>query len=306
MMETITLRESVTEAPIKVGKRWKVVAARPGQGSSGYYSAEVLKEYGPAALHPGAQAFINHDDSRNPKDMIGTYPDGGYWDEDEQALLAELEVFSHYEKFVEEVGPHCGVSIYMGGKKDRDGNVLSITPKRSNGVDLVSQPGLLGSGLAEKLYESAQAQSSQEPGADSVQDDNRKVQDMDIEARLDKLTASVDALVADRASAKAAEAQAAEATVNQEAIETAVQEALAVYAERLDAIEDADLTQFQRDSLREEAQKGVDVLPLIESATKTTAAIKDALLKESEAAGKPGFIHTGGESTFTSAAWGTK
>jgi hypothetical protein len=44
----------------------------------------------------------------------------------------------------------------MMGETDKDGNVVALLPDRMNGVDLVSYPGLVGSGLVEKLYESAQ------------------------------------------------------------------------------------------------------------------------------------------------------
>lgn len=151
---TKLLCEASTEAPVKVGNRWRGVLARPGQGTSGFYSEDVLREYGPQALAPGAKAFIDHKEDRSPKDMIGVYPDGAYY-EDGVGLVGELDVFPHWKDFVEAVGPHAGLSIYMVGEADADGNVTALHPDRMNGVDLVSYPGLEGSGLVEKLYESA-------------------------------------------------------------------------------------------------------------------------------------------------------
>lgn len=165
------LSESSSSTLVKNGKRWRAILAAPGKGSSGFYSESVLKEFGPLALAPGAKAFIDHDTTRSPKDMIGVYPDGAFWDEESHSLMGELEVFPHWQDFVEAVGPHAGLSIYMMGETDEDGNVTALHPDRMNGVDLVSYPGLVGSGLVEKLYESAHRVAlATEDSATDVQD----------------------------------------------------------------------------------------------------------------------------------------
>lgn len=169
-MKKKLLSEASAGVMSKNGDRWRAILAKPGQGSSGFYSADVLREYGPAALAPGAKAFIDHDTARSPKDMVGVYPDGAVWDEDAQALVGELQVFEHWKSFIEAVGPHAGLSIYMMGETDGDGNVTALVPDRMNGVDLVSYPGLVGSGLVEKLYESAKAALDAEGSATDVQD----------------------------------------------------------------------------------------------------------------------------------------
>lgn len=169
-MNTKILTEASSSTLTKNGKRWKGILAVPGQGSSGFYSESVLKEYGPAALAPGAKAFIDHDSQRSPKDMIGVYPEGAVWDDELNALVGELEVFPHWQDFVEAVGPHAGLSIYMMGETDAEGNVTALMPDRMNGVDLVSYPGLVGSGLVEKLYESAKASLATEVSVMDEQD----------------------------------------------------------------------------------------------------------------------------------------
>jgi hypothetical protein len=153
-MSTVLFKEATSGTLKRNGNRWRAVLAVPGQGSSGFYSEDVLKEYGPQALAPGAKAFVGHDDERSPKDMIGVYPDGAMY-EDGVGLVGELEVFPHWKEFIEAVGPHAGLSIYMMGESDSDGNVTKLIPDPMNGVDLVSYPGLEGSGLVEKLYEAA-------------------------------------------------------------------------------------------------------------------------------------------------------
>lgn len=189
-MNAKLLRESVSGALSKEGKRWKGVLAVPGQGSSGFYSEELLREYGPRALAPGAKAFVEHNPERPVRDMIGVYPDGAYYEEG-VGLVGELEVFPHWAEFVEAVAPHTGLSIYMMGESDSDGNVTALIPDRQNGVDLVSYPGLEGSKIIEKLYESARAASSHDGTSTEVTPEiHSKETKMEIEA----LAAKVDAL----------------------------------------------------------------------------------------------------------------
>lgn len=264
MTKQLTLRESISEAPVKKGNRWRVVVARPGQGSSGFYSEELFRRDAHKIVSAGAQSFINHDDARNPKDMIGVFPEAAHWDESEKAVIAELEVFSHWSAFVEEVGPHCGISLYALGEADAEGNVTAITEDRLNGADLVSRPGLIGSGLAEKLYESAQQAVENTPAKSAAERKDNEMEEKVVEA-LAALTAQVSALVADKESAKVEKAQV-------EADATAVAEALDAYEASVKAIDEADLLAPQREALLSAAKRGEDITSAIESAK----AVKEA------------------------------
>lgn len=264
MTTQLAIRESVTEAPVKKGNRWRVIVARPGKGSSGTYSEEMFRRDAHKIIAPGGQMFINHDDTRNPKDMVATYPEGSYWDEAEKAVVAEAEVFSHWKEFVEEVGPHCGVSLYALGESDEDGNVTAIIEDRLNGADLVSRPGLVGSGLAEKLYESAIAASDEKPSVTAAQEERKLEMDEKDREAIQALTTAVQALVTDKQAAQAEAAQVA-------ADEKVVEERLDAYDAAVEAIEAAELPADAAKSLRAEARKGVNVAPLIEFAK----AVKD-------------------------------
>lgn len=271
MTKQLALRESVTEAPIKKGNRWRVIVARPGQGSSGYYSEDLFRRDAHKIIAPGAQSFINHDDSRNPKDMIGVFPESAYFDEVEKAVVAELEVFSHWQSFVEEVGPHCGISLYAMGEADENGNVTAIYEDRLNGADLVARPGLLGSGLAEKLYESAVAGSNETPGTPPAErKDNENMELEKVVEAVEALTAQVTALVAEKESTKAEKAQV-------DADAQAVAEALEKFESAVKAVDEADLLAPQRESILSAAKRGEDVAPLIESAKAVKAAALEAV-----------------------------
>lgn len=264
MTTQIAIRESVTEAPVKKGNRWRVIVARPGRGSSGDYSTEMFRRDAHKIIAPGGQSFINHDDSRNPKDMIGVYPEGSFWSDEDNAVVSELEVFSHWKEFVEEVGPHCGISLYALGESDEDGNVTAIIEDRLNGADLVARPGLVGSGLAEKLYESAIKQGSDDkPGVTSALEERKLEMDEKDREAIAALTTAVQALVTDK---QAAQAEAAQV----DADEKVVEERLDAYDAAVEAIEAAELPADAAKSLRAEARKGADVAKLIEFA-KTVA-----------------------------------
>lgn len=286
-MSTKFFTESVAEAPVKRDNgRWLVAIATPGQGSSGYYAEDMLKEYGPVAFPAGAKAFINHESSRNPKDMIGTYPEGAYWDEDRKQLMGELDTFSHWKQFVEEVGPHCGISIYMAGDSDKDGNVTKLVENVQNGADLVSYPGLAGSGFVEML-ESARAGSDKPPVALAEDNDGKDATHMTDE-QFNELKSMIAAVTATRT----AEAQE---TAQVEADEALAQERIDAFETAVEAIDAADLTPAQKKALRVEAKAGSDVTQLIEA----QVALKAEILQESGTQPVEGRVVTAGSTSAT-------
>lgn len=160
-MSTLFTESAV--APIKTeGGNWRAVLITPGKGSSGIYTESMLKEHGPIAFPKGTHSYIDHPvkegEVRSPKNLMGVLAEDAHYEEG-VGLVAELQVMPHWKEFVEAVAPHTGLSIYaMGdGSYNADGELVveSLTPHIQNSVDLVSYAGRPGSGLAEKLYESA-------------------------------------------------------------------------------------------------------------------------------------------------------
>ena len=151
-----------SSAPEKVGNKWRAVLITPGKGSSGIYTEETLREFGPQAFVKGTHSYVDHprseEDIRSPKNLIGVLAEDARY-EDGVGLVAELDIMPHWKEFVEAVAPHTGLSIYaMGeGNYNDDGEVVveTLVPHTQNSVDLVSYPGRPGSKLADKLYEAA-------------------------------------------------------------------------------------------------------------------------------------------------------
>ena len=167
-----------SSAPQKVGNRWRAVLITPGKGSSGIYTEETLRNFGPKAFTKGTHSYVDHprseEEVRSPKNLIGVLAEDARYEEG-VGLVAELEIMPHWKEFVEAVAPHTGLSIYaMGeGNYNDDGEVVveSLVPHTQNSVDLVSYPGRPGSKLADKLYEAAVAMVTEaEPGSLRVGD----------------------------------------------------------------------------------------------------------------------------------------
>ena len=165
-----TLFTESAVAPVKSSENtWKATLITPGKGSSGFYSESLLKEYGPVAFPKGTHSYIDHPvaegEVRSPKNLMGVLTEDARY-EDGVGLVAEIQVMPHWKEFVEAVAPHTGLSIYASGEGSRneDGvfTIETLEPSVMNSVDLVSYAGRPGSGLAEKLYESALAAFSAE------------------------------------------------------------------------------------------------------------------------------------------------
>lgn len=294
MSTRVLLTETTQEAPVQKGSKWRVVCARPGQGSSGYYSPDVLKEYAGVIVPAGAQSYIQHDPSRNVKDMIGVFEEGGYWDEDEQAILADLKVFSHWKDFVAEVGPHAGMSLYASGELDEDGNVTQFFENAYNGVDLVGRPGLEGSGIQE-LLESARRVEEEETRVNAAR--TRK-ESMELEKKVEELTETVKSLAESVKSLVSTKDAEAEQKAQVKADEAAIAEALETFGSRVAKIEEAtELSPLQRKSLMEQAKAGVDVEPLIEAQVAVAKELRESVTQSQDAT--PGRIF--GESAPKSA-----
>lgn len=293
------LLSETTAVPTKTGTgRWKAVLITPGRGSSGTYSEDVLREYGPIALRKGAKSFVTHNRTENgepdPFAMWGFLTEDSYY-EDGVGLVGEIEVLPSWRDKVEEVAPHVALSVFVSGEADEAGNVTKFVEDVQNGVDLVVYPGRPGSSLVEQMVESAaQMARNSEPGVTSAQEERKLEMEKDVQERFDALEALVKSLVTKE---QTAQAEAAQVAANDEAVEARV----SAYDAAVDAIEAAELPAEAAKSLRAEARKGTDVTPLIEFAK----TIKDATANvETLVEAAPGRVLGGVSSDYTLKGFG--
>jgi len=293
-MSQLRIRESVAEAPVKDGNRWKVIVARPGVGSSGTYSKELFQRDAAKIVAEGAQCFLDHDDKRSVKDMLGHYSEAR-WSEEDQAVVSEITVFKHWQPFFEEVSPHCGISLYALGEQDEEGNVTAFIEDSYNGADLVARPGLIGSGVAEKLYESAHNVDLNKPDTETSVSERK---DIKMDEKAMEMLESINTALTTLVSAQDAEAKQ---TAQVEADDKAVEGKMATLVANLDAVETAreNLLPSQVKSLLAEARKGGDITDAIA----TQVALAEEVRGESGRVTESGRVKGSEGTSSTFGAW---
>lgn len=105
-------------------RRFKTLLIKEGWGSSGYYSAAVLKRDGPSCWPKGTFQFLDHPtveeqavrpegSVRNLASVTVSHP---VWDDVERGLVAEVEVFPQWADLLnEEYAKAIGLSIRATG-----------------------------------------------------------------------------------------------------------------------------------------------------------------------------------------------
>lgn len=127
----------------------------PGWGSSGYYSADVLRTCGPKIFQAGTQMFMDHPTAEEAaarpggsmQRLGGALVTSAEWrDQPEPGLYAKARVFAPYDGLLEQVAPYTGVSIRalgvgkVGYAEGRQGRIVTdMTHGQS--VDFVTRPG---------------------------------------------------------------------------------------------------------------------------------------------------------------------
>lgn len=283
MPKLISEATSVPVATATPG-RWKATVLTVGKGSSGNWLQETVRRDGPHALKKGAKCFVTHNRMENgepdPFRLWGVLAEDAYFvEEGEGRLDAEIDVLPSWRERVEEVAPHTALSVYLMGEADEEGNITAIIDDVQNGVDLVVHPGRPGSGLVEKLYESA-IRHSEETSSTALVEDEEKMgltMEKDVQERFDALESLIQGLVnSEQASVKA---EADSALVDAEAtkrVEAVVGALAAIESAR------ADLLPSQIASLTESAKRGEDVAPAIESAKTIATEAREAFGKETD------------------------
>lgn len=188
MPKNVTLTESVNKLPAASAEgvyRVRIIESNV-QGSSGYYSGEMLEAYGPAAFPAQTLSHVDHptleEQDNRPERSVLTL--GGYTVSDpiveSDGLYVDMFFAGKAREIVENFGSVIGLSIRASGdveESERDGltikEVKAIHPSPLNSIDLVTVPGA-GGKVISALQESIKV--SEAPSAE-----NGKVSNMDIE-----------------------------------------------------------------------------------------------------------------------------
>lgn len=118
--------EATKSKPVAKGKGiFEVKLISEGWGSSGYYSREMLEEYGPKVFTKNTLSYANHSTEeelwagRDITKIVGKYIEDAVGREDEDgkyALYAPLKVREEWIDFVDEFKDSIGASIFVSGE----------------------------------------------------------------------------------------------------------------------------------------------------------------------------------------------
>lgn len=143
------------------GKRWKVKVIESGWGSSGYYGADMLAQYGPKVFKAGTKVFMNHPSASEEADrperdvhqLAGKLVSDAVFQE--SGLYADIEFYSHYAPIIAEMAEDIGLSIHalgnavQGEAEGRQGPIIeSLVEDPLTSVDVVTVAGAGGKFVA--------------------------------------------------------------------------------------------------------------------------------------------------------------
>lgn len=272
----------VSESPREDGA-WKVRIISEGQGSSGYYSRELLENF--HHVFNDVLSFKNHPtgwDGPEDRDftMIAGEIIGETWVENDEREMAAVYGWylpdpEHREK-LERYKKKLGVSIFAMGEGEWDdttGNfiVTEFTEDPYTSVDVVIAAGARGKLLesARKAYALRVEKASAASAGVTEEEGLSEMAEKDVLDAIGKLTVAVEALTE---SGK----KEAQATVDADALSTAVEAGVKAYADATAAIDSAELLPSQEADLRDRAAKGEDITSALESAKVIAAEAREA------------------------------
>jgi hypothetical protein len=158
---TVSLTESIAFSATGSGKKWRVKVIESGWGSSGYYPAEVLAEYGPLVFKKGTKVFMNHpsmaEESDRPErdvnQLAGKLTSDAKFDG--TGLTADVEFYSHFAPIIKEMAGDVGLSIRalgesrVGEAEGRQGPIIeALVADAMTSLDVVTVAGAGGKFLS--------------------------------------------------------------------------------------------------------------------------------------------------------------
>lgn len=162
----LTEQGGATSSTTSTGARARVTIISPGQGSSGYYSPEVIAEAAPL-FEVGTHMYLDHATEseraergvRSLDRLVGVLETAPTLNHN-GALVADVKIMPAWREFVKEAYPYIGVSISASGEieESEQGRVVKkLTAVES--VDFVTKAGR--GGRIDALLESAVTEASE-------------------------------------------------------------------------------------------------------------------------------------------------
>ena len=252
----------------------------PGQGSSAYYTEEVIRTYAPAALPKGTHVYLDHlkeGESRSPEKLLGYLTEDTTVDEEGRAVNRFKPLKKHRE-WIEDIAPLVGFSISVrgtGSEGEIDGKKTliaeSLEPHVTNTVDIVSYAGRGGKFLESYLEVANQHDRTPSDEEAGSMEGNESMTD----EQMEKLAQSISAALAPKL-------EAIEGLLTPAEVENDDAEKDRVAAiEAVRAVESADVSDETKASLIEGIKRGnYDVQAEIEKEQRLRESIRAELAEK--------------------------
>lgn len=180
-MTTAVLTESTQIAAPKTKGIWRIrLIEADVQGSSGYYSAEVLRRDGPAAFPAGTHVYFDHATEsenyerpeRSVRDLAGALIENAHYEDgpDGKGLFARIQVFPDHQERVTALSSFVGMSIRAAGtiEEAADGRSMVTSIAKGISVDIVTHAGAGG-----RLIQMTESQKPSAPVAAQLSEADR-------------------------------------------------------------------------------------------------------------------------------------
>ena len=274
MNTKITLSETTLLEKAGGKNRYRVRIIQAGQGSTGFYPADVLKEHGPTAFPKGTHCYVDHGQgTRSPDDIAGVLDSDTEFVEDDEGLYSTIKFTSRGMKIVEELKDDVGLSIHASGTIDEEGVVQTIEYSRLNSVDIVSRAGANGAIL--ELLESFREQSDE--NCDKISSEQNNVSENAGADEREKMTEEdIKAVVTAVSEALAPQFAALSEALKPAEVEPPETEDAPDLVAAVEAAVEADLPKVQRESVVAAVAAGTP----LEEAINAQKTLRDQILAE--------------------------
>lgn len=178
------LHEAVTVAPRKTKGRWRVrLIEADVMGSSGYYSAEVLRRDGPKAFPAGTHVYFDHATEsesferpeRSVKDLAGALIEDAQYEDgpDGKGLFARVQFFPDYIPKIEAMAEVMDVEMSIraaGTIEENESGRIVTSIVHGMSVDVVTRAGAGG-----RLISMTEAAKPTAPAVANLSEADKKV-----------------------------------------------------------------------------------------------------------------------------------
>lgn len=280
---SIKILESATSSATGTKGIWRSKIISEGRGSSGTYSADLLKTFGSKAWPKGTHIYANHlsmseaedrNGSHDVRDLVGVIETTPEFVESDGGLYAQIKFFEKYRGLMEEIAPYVGLSIEANGEVDDDGNVTSLIESPLNAVSVVPRAGR-GGKLLELVESFRESESDRmnpsdkgEPNGSPAVPERKPMNEQEIKALAEALAAAIKP-----------EFAALTEALTPKPVETPKDEP--DFAAVVEAAVEADLSKSSRARVVEAVKSGKD----LNEALATEKSLKDEILAEAEQSG---------------------